>query len=149
MKQYTLEQLEEKTVIELREISKKLGITGVSKARKDDIIDEILSSYDEKYEEPDDNNDSNEKPLYVNAGLHSVLQKDETYKTLVSVSCGASSSNYPVVGKSVGYVKGIYREILNIDVSAIGVVNGKDIKDEYILKSGDILEFIRKAGSKG
>jgi hypothetical protein len=77
------------------------------------------------------------------------LKSDNNYQTLISVSCGAASSNYPVVGKSAGYVKATYREILNIETDAKAIVNGSEVNDSCILKSGDTLEFVRKAGVKG
>ena len=42
-----MEVLEEKTVIELRELCKKYGIVGVSKARKDEILSAIEEFYGE------------------------------------------------------------------------------------------------------
>lgn len=146
------EKLNEKTVIELREICRKYDIPGMSKARKDDIIDAIESFYGEaevKKVTGEKRHSNTGKIPYVNAQLSSVLQKNDTYKTMISVSCGAASNNYPVVGRSVGFVKATYREILNIDDAAEGIVNGASVRDSYVLRSGDILEFVRKAGTKG
>ena len=152
IKVISVDVLESKTVVELRELCKKYGIAGMSKARKDDIVDaiqqfydDVEDSYDGDQEEPE--NDS--KVPYINANLHSFLKSDNNYQTLISVSCGAASSNYPVVGKSAGYVKATYREILNIETDAKAIVNGNEVNDSHILKSGDTLEFVRKAGVKG
>jgi hypothetical protein len=152
VKVISVDVLESKTVVELRELCKKYGIAGMSKARKDDIVDaiqqfydDVEDSYDGDQEEPE--NDS--KVPYINANLHSFLKSDNNYQTLISVSCGAASSNYPVVGKSAGYVKATYREILNIETDAKAIVNGNEVNDSHILKSGDTLEFVRKAGVKG
>jgi hypothetical protein len=148
----SIAELEEKTVAELRELCKKYGIVGMSKARKDDIIDEISNFYDNYENFEDSLNITNEEPSklpYINANLHSFLDVNDTYKTLISVSCGAASSNYPVVGKTVGYVKATYREILNIEIDSKAVTNGNEVSDSYILKSGDTLEFVRQAGVKG
>jgi len=152
MKKLDRTQLEETTVAELREICKNFGITGMSKARKDDIIDAIEDYYEDNYEDEyvaDDTDEPNEEKVpYINAQVHSFLQNNE-YKSLISVSCGAASSNYPVVGKTVGFVKATYREILNIDTESMSVVNGENTPDSYTLKSGDVLEFVRTAGTKG
>jgi len=152
---YTEEELMEKTVAELRELCKGYNIVGMSKARKDDIIETILAFYDEteEYTEDDGNDDNcsdelNDKVPYITANVHSIL-KNNTYHSLISVSCGAASSNYPVVGRTVGFVKATYREILNVETDAKGVVNGVIVNDSQVLKSGDILEFVRQAGSKG
>jgi hypothetical protein len=149
--------LEAKNAAELREICKKYNIVGMSKARKDVMVSAIEAYYKEvDPKAPKTSSATKAAPAentsklpFINANLHSFLESNNSYKTLVSVSCGASSSNYPVVGRSVGFVKATYREILNVDNTAKGVVNGDEIADSYILKSGDVLEFVRKAGTKG
>jgi len=150
------EILEKKTVLELRELCKKYGIIGMSKARKDDILESISDFYDSLEEDKEESccsgpvqSKGSQKVPFINAGLHSTLNKQDSYDTTISISCGASSFNGPVVGKTVGYVKAVYREILNIEVDSTGVVNGGSVSDSYVLKSCDTLEFIRKAGSKG
>jgi hypothetical protein len=152
-----MDVLEGKTVIELRELCKKYGIIGVSKARKDDILEAIDEFYGTL--DCDDDSCSCAKPAavvsdggkvpYINATVSSFLTADDTYQTMISVSCGASSSNYPVVGKTVSFVKATYREILNIETDSKAVVNGEEVKDSYVLKSSDQLEFVRRAGEKG
>lgn len=152
IKIYTQEELIEKTVAELREMCRKYDISGMSKARKDDIVDALLSFYskeEDSGDKYDTRNTPQEKVPYVNAHVHSFLDKNEKYQSLITVSCGAASGNYPLIGKTVGFVKATYREILNIDDNANGVVNGVEKAESYILKSGDSIEFIRKAGSKG
>jgi len=154
MRTYTESELNEKTVAELREICRAANIPGMSKARKDIIVGNLLEYYSKSNVTKtttagiEKNNDNKGKLPYVNANLHSFLE-DNTYKTLISVSCGASSSNYPVVGRSVGFVKSTYKEILNIDPASEGIVNGVKVADSYVMKSGDNLEFVRKAGVKG
>ena len=157
IKVYAEDQLQEKTVVELREMCRKFGIPGMSKERKDTIIDSILEFYqdqevsvepeeeDSYYSEPE----SEEKVPYVNAHVHSYLDKNEKYQSLITVSCGAASGNYPLVNKSVGFVKATYREILNIDDTSNAIINGVEKSESYVLKSGDTVEFIRKAGTKG
>jgi hypothetical protein len=69
--------------------------------------------------------------------------------TTIHVSCGASSGNFPVVGRSVKQVGEFLREVLNVDQLSTGLVNGKDVGAEYVLKQGDNLEFLKPAGKKG
>lgn len=150
--------LELKTVAELRELCREYELSGYSKARKDEIIEKIedfygtysfegeASSEDEKNIQGEASDES--KLPYINTHVHSFL-KNEKYQSLISISCGAASSNFPVVGRTVGFVKAQYREILNIDDLAEGIVNGNKVSDSYVLKSGDVLEFVRPAGTKG
>jgi len=155
IKVYTEDQLTEKTVAELREICKKFGIIGMSKERKDVIIASINEFYqDQNSPEPEEDtyyseSAPEEKVPYVNAHVHSYLDKNEQYQSLITVSCGAASGNYPLINKSVGFVKATYREILNIDDTSNAIVNGVEKSESYVLKSGDNVEFIRKAGTKG
>jgi transcription termination factor Rho len=151
MKKFNWEELNDKTVVELRELCRKYQINGMSKVRKDEVIEAILEYYNQEDDYSPDAapEGSEDKVPYINAKLHSFLQDNNSYQTLISVSCGAASSNYPVVGRTVGFVKSTYREILNIDISASSVVNGDSVPDSYVLKGGDTLEFVRQAGSKG
>lgn len=174
MKIYTQEELYSKTVSELRELCQRYGITGMSKRRKDEIVDAIEEYYDDKAGpvESNDDNDYTSDPysndelnsatpdvsqsgiVSMNAQLSSYRNPDTTnaddkYITNVSVSCGAASGNFPVVGKTVGAVSEFLREVLNIDRLSVGVVNGEEADDNYILLSNDSLEFLKAGGRKG
>jgi len=155
-------EMELKTVPELRAMCLRYGIPGMSKARKDDIIDALENYFEDQNEYSDDGGDQNTTqtsdgiPLVaVNAELSSYVNVnanasgDGRYLTNITVSCGASSGNFPVVGKTVGQVAEFLREALNIDRLSIGVVNGVEVKDEYVLVNGDSLEFLKTSGRKG
>ncbi len=68
---------------------------------------------------------------------------------LVKVSYGVHSLEAAIAGKSVGEVRQVLREPLNIDPRALALVNGRDVAASYLLKVGDQLEFVRLAGEKG
>ena len=151
MRTYSVDQLNNMTVVELREICRDNGIPKMAKARKDVIVAALSNFYggqNQVQATPAAQTDTSRIP-YVTANVHSFLKKDNSYQSMISVSCGAASSNYPVVGRTVGFIKATYREILNIDAAAGGVVNGKNVEDSYVLRSGDNLEFVRQAGTKG
>lgn len=143
---YTREQLEEKTCKELKRMCiDELGITGVSKKVKDIVIDAILDKYESETEAPMSG---------VAFSGHSVMTKPDAEfgsrtTTTIHVSCGASSGNFPVVGRSVRQVGEFLREVLNVDQLSTGLVNGKEVDAEYILQQGDNLEFLKPAGKKG
>ena len=68
----------------------------------------------------------------------------------VMVISGASDGQFPnLVGKTVGQARRNLTDSLSIHKEAVGVVNGKDVNEEYVLTSTDTLEFIRPAGVKG
>jgi len=156
---YTKENLEEKTVAELRSICRyDLEISGMSKKRKDVIIGAILDTVIQR--QPIDNphpvtlNKSQEKTTAIEASFRSNITKPEKKfgdrtTTLVKVSCGANTGDFSVTGKKVGSVAEMLREVLNVDRLSRGIVNGEYAEDTYELKPGDSLEFIKDAGVKG
>lgn len=168
----TVSELNEKTNQELREMCVRYGIAGMSKARKEVIVDAIVK-YEASKRKPASKQPASScgcsstvslnKPTSnptvpgeissIVAGVSSFKnttgEGGEKYKTYVTVSCGAASGNFHVVGKSVGAVSEFLREVLNIDKLSIGVVNGEKVEDTYILKSSDSLEFLKTGGRKG
>lgn len=163
----TKETLNEKTVVELRKICLSRGIAGMSKKRKDIVIDAILAA--NKAAEVDTpaaasvtTGFTKEMPVKADNSpvtaaefnMKSILTKpsarpgDKT-TTTVQVSCGANTSEFPVAGKTVGAVQEFLKEVLNIDRIAEGQVNGVAAKTSHVLQPGDVLEFIKPAGRKG
>ena len=161
------ETLTEKTVAELRGMCKSRGITGMTKKRKDINVAAILAENEKaSADTPATVTNQAVKPSKVtpikNDGpvtaakfnLNSVLtspyaQKGNKTTTTIQVSCGANTSEFPVVGKTVGAVQEFLKEVLNIDRIATGQINGAAAEANYILAEGDVLEFIKPAGRKG
>jgi hypothetical protein len=67
----------------------------------------------------------------------------------VSVSSGPYLETVPVAGKSVGEVRKRFADRFDIDKESTAIVDGKDAKEDYILKAGEALMFVRHAGEKG
>jgi hypothetical protein len=147
-KQYSEEELFELTNDELREICRRREITGMSKQRKDVLVDAILESQEEE------NTNGGKEIKAISGEFSSVLTKPDAKvgdkaTTTIRVSSGASSNYFPVVGKSVGQVMDFMREVLNVSKLSSAVVNGEEVKGDYILQAGDVLEFLKPAGIKG
>jgi len=168
-------QLEEKTVAELRAICKDQGITGMTKKRKDVIIDALMETRLPKQTATKSAKKSasgvvkpagvghtaklakqaNVEPVTrAEFQMSSVLTKPsakagDKCTTAIQVSCGAASGKFPVIGKTVGAVAEFLREVLNVDRLAEGMVNGDKVEGSYVLKEGDTLEFLKPAGQKG
>lgn len=156
----TRSELESKTVVELRQMCiHGLEITGMSKKRKNIIIDAILSKTKVAQETPRqqkvtlgkkvDNKITGVEGTFTSTVVHPHGDFGNKNKTIVKVSAGASSGEFPVVGKSVGAVSEFLREVLNVSRMSRGIINGKEVEDKYILKSGDVLEYLKPAGKKG
>lgn len=152
MARYKRETLEDKTVKELRQLVVKLGIKGKTKLPKTQIIDAIMGpggggggASIAKSEGPIEG---------IEGAFQSSLTKPSApfgsrASTTVQVSCGASSGRFPVTGRTVSEVGDFLREVLNVDKLSTGMVNGQEVAGNYVLKEGDVLEFLKPAGKKG
>jgi len=171
---YTKEKLSKLNNVELREICKKKKIPGMSKKRKDVMVDAILLAHGGtkanaksskkaktlgigKDGEPTKNASEAKKDDKLQAAtftLSSVLTKpsakygDRT-TTTIRVSSGAAAGDFPVTGRTVSSVKSFLSEVLNISKMSSPIVNGKQVEDNYVIKQGDELEFLKPAGQKG
>jgi len=158
----TYESLNNKTVAELRVIVRSRKIAGFSRKTKDLTIKAILAAGDGPSVGKPAVSETvvakpAAKPIKVTAArfnMSSVLTKPSARKgdkttTTIQVSCGANSSDFPVEGKTVGAVQEFLKEVLNIDRLAEGQVAGNTVTSSYVLKEGDVLEFIKPAGTKG
>lgn len=68
----------------------------------------------------------------------------------IKVLCGANEVEIDLVkGLTVGQVRKDQKDTLSIPDKADAVVNGAKVKDGYVLKAGDSLEFTKPAGKKG
>lgn len=134
----------------------ELGIVGVSKKPKDVVIKAILAKYGSSAAAaaPKAAIAPKAPVTAIQFQASSILTKptakfgDKT-TTTINVSCGASSGNFPVVGKTVKEVGDFLREVLNVDRLSTGLVNGQEVSPEYVLTEKDNLEFLKPAGQKG
>ena len=53
------------------------------------------------------------------------------------------------VGYTVKAIKNAYRDTFNIPEIAKAFVDGEEVSDEYVLRSGEALEFVKESGRKG
>lgn len=68
---------------------------------------------------------------------------------MVRVIYGVHSLEANIAGRSVGEIRTVLKQALNIGPQAVAVVDGREILESYILQAGQILEFVRLAGEKG
>ena len=154
---FNKDELEAKNSKELKRMCvDELGIVGVTKRPKDEVINAILTQYGRAAV-----GITKAAPAAGTGAIagveytgRSVITKPSGQfgsrtTTTIHVSCGASSGNFPVVGRSVKQVGEFLREVLNVDKLSTGLVNGKDVGGDYVLKQGDNLEFLKPAGKKG
>lgn len=146
-------ELEEKTKEQLvRMCVDELGIVGITKKPKEDIVNGILALYGA--DATAIAKDVGGPVTGIEFTGQSTLTKPgapfgQRTTTTIHVSCGASSGNFPVEGKTVKEVGDFLREVLNVDRLSTGLVNGKEVGADYVLQNGDNLEFLKPAGKKG
>jgi molybdopterin converting factor small subunit len=163
---FTREELEEKTAKELKRLCiDEYKLPGLSKKGKGIVINAILDFYrtldTSELSHDDENITTTEqidtKVTPINAmkfQMNSIITKPnaefgDRNTTTIHVSCGASSGEFHVVGRTIFEISEFLREVLNVSTMAISLVNGKIVDNEYIVKEGDEVEFLKPAGQKG
>jgi hypothetical protein len=150
---YDKSALEAKTVRELKEIATDLKLKFRSKEVKPNLIAAIISAQRSSSRSGSASkpaaNVASSKPLSsVQATLESEKEGGR-YTNTILVSCGASTGNFPVVGKRISEVASFLKDALNISIDSQPLVNGNEVSESYILGNKDVLEFVAKAGRKG
>lgn len=164
---FTREELEERTAKDLKRLCvDELGLVGMSKKPKDEVVSAILDNFSmapkggavdapaaiAPLKGPSTSNAT--EITGIEFAARSIMTKPSAPKggkttTTIHVSCGASSGNFPVSGKTVKEVGDFLREVLNVDELSTGIVNGNAVDADYKLKEGDNLEYLKPAGKKG
>lgn len=152
---YTRNELEAMNAKDMKRMAfQELGLPGLSKKNKGDVMSAILASQDGGTVSAAPNAAAKKPMGGLEAKLTSVLSKPNAKfghrtATTIEVTCGANTGNFPVAGKRVGEVAEYLREVLNVTRMSTGLVNGKEKGNDYILKDGDRLEFLKPTGKKG
>lgn len=152
---FTREQLDGKTAKELKRMCVyELDIPGMTKKDKNTVINAILGKFGGATASAAIAPGSQAGVAGIEfTGRSTITKPDGQFgartTTTLHVSCGASSGNFPVVGRTVKQVGEFLREVLNVDKLSTGLVNGKEVDGDYVLRQSDNLEFLKPAGKKG
>lgn len=85
-----------------------------------------------------------------NLNIDRTLDKAAIAKSKIRVSQGANDRYFKnLEGKTVGQVRKSLRQAFNISSEASALIGGKEVEDDYILETGDHLEFFKASGVKG
>ncbi len=150
---YSLNELMEMNLVTLRAMCVKEGIVGMSKKVKDVVVGSLVNHYAKNKPESKTENKTKSNPVPTkkvdNLNVKLLKNYENPQNTKIMVSCGASSQEFPVVGKTIGEVTVILTDVLNIPVMPKILVNGNVTNSGYILKENDSLEYIKEGGKKG
>ena len=67
----------------------------------------------------------------------------------VTAISGASCETFQIAGQTLTQTRNLLGPVLNLDNDADALVNGQPVNENYVLQTGDRLEFVKKAGEKG
>ena len=152
---WTVAALAKHTVSHLRDLCKQNNVPGMSKKRKEVIIEALSAKKSRKHGTASMSREVNNSGdvTAVECNVRSIMTKPDAstgrISSTIQVSCGASSGEYPVVGKKVGAIAEFLREVLNVPSTPKMLVNGKQVVSSYVLKETDNVEFMKPSGRKG
>lgn len=69
--------------------------------------------------------------------------------TKIKVVCGANTQEAEVAGLTVSQAKRALTEALNIPEDAQAIISGDNVQVDYVLREGDVLEFVKQGGKNG
>jgi hypothetical protein len=142
--------LNEKTIPELLEMCNEFGLSGLTKKRKSVIISILEAFMDDDYNEDEEEEEEEFGELLgIEGSFESEINDYGNIESNIQISAGAAKGKFAVAGREIGEVREFLKEILNIDRNSTPLVNGKDENDDYIIKEGDTIEFLKVSGKKG
>jgi hypothetical protein len=68
---------------------------------------------------------------------------------LVTVNHGLHTEQLPVGNMTVGEIRARYRDRFDIDPQSHAVVDGVEVANDTVVRPGQMLMFMRRAGEKG
>jgi hypothetical protein len=68
---------------------------------------------------------------------------------LVTVSHGPYAERLPAGEMTVREIRARYRDRLDIDPDSQAVVDGREVSENVVVRGGEMVMFVRKAGEKG
>jgi molybdopterin converting factor small subunit len=68
---------------------------------------------------------------------------------MISVSFGANTASLDVAGQTVGDLREQFGGPVGVTDEVARVNNSGERDDSYILRDGDVVEFVKRAGEKG
>ena len=82
-------------------------------------------------------------------GPPGLLDSTDSPPALVTVSCGPYTERLPVSYSTVGSIRSRFSDRFDIDPNAQALLDGRTVGDDVVVRPGQALLFIRRAGEKG
>jgi len=74
---------------------------------------------------------------------------EEQTRHLVTVASGPYAERLPVSNMSVREVRARFSDRFDIDPRSVAVLDGHDVNDATVVRAGQVLMFMHRAGEKG
>jgi hypothetical protein len=82
-------------------------------------------------------------------GLGGLFSEDNQSPPLVTVASGLYAEQLPVGDRTVSEIRSRFRDRFDIDPRSQAVLDGNDVNDDTVVRSGQVLVFTNRAGEKG
>lgn len=82
-------------------------------------------------------------------GLGGLFNNPHEPSGLVTVAVGPYVERLPVGNSTVGEIRQRFRQRFDIDPRSQAVVDGNEVSDDTVLRTGQVLMFVHKSGEKG
>ena len=92
----------------------------------------------------------NPREPFANPGaLDDPFLEEEEDRASILVNHGPFHELLPVVGMSVGAIRARFRDRLGVHPGSVPVLDGRDVAEETIVRTGQVLTFVNRVGEKG
>lgn len=65
------------------------------------------------------------------------------------VYSGVNKNTLNLAGKTASQAAATCSELMNVDEEAVMKINGTEVNGDYVIQDGDMIEFVKEAGTKG
>ena len=77
------------------------------------------------------------------------FDSDDEQDLSVTITSGIYLETLPLANLTVGHIRNKFRTRFEIDSAAVALINGNTVKESTIVRTGDCLIFVKRAGEKG
>ena len=91
----------------------------------------------------------NHRETSLPGGLGSLFADHDEPSGLVTVAVGPYFEHLPLGNRTVGEIRNRFRQRFDIDPRSQALLDGHEAGDDTIVRTGQVLMFVHKAGEKG
>jgi len=92
----------------------------------------------------------NQREDQAPAGLGSIFDQNPHQPAgLVTVSVGPYVERLPIGNSTVGEIRNRFRQRFDIDPRTLAVLDGHEVNNDTVVRTGQILMFVHPSGEKG